>query len=1125
MTHIRRNKILSVSHYYPPHLGGVEVVAQKQAESFVNQGYDVHVVSSGVDGCRLGTSTERGVEIYRGRTFNFIERSIGVPFPIPALSTLIRLYKEVHEADVVHLHDVFYPISWATYLFTRFAWKPLVLTQHVAMVDHASPFVMMLQRLVYASIGAKIFHYARAIIVYNRNVHDFLISRSVSQEKVTEVRNGIDCVSWGSSQHSREEVLARHNIPSDRPIALFVGRLVTKKGYDLLYGARAAEYTIVFAGPGEVPLDWKNDPLTRFIGPADKQTLIDLCHSVDLFVFPAVGEIFTLTMQEAMASGLPVIIADDPGYRAYDIDRNLISLVARDSESIKAAILAVVADKTKAREMGAYSRALATRWFDWDSNFAAILRIYEHLFSAQKNKIAVVAPYYPPKVGGLEHYAHTVAKGIIEKAEFDVVVITSNHLSRGYRYDIVDGVHVHRLPVLFRISNTPLHPFWYWWFKRMFRSEQVTLVHAHAPVPIFADIAAWASVAMPFVLTYHSGSLKKGKLIADAIIAPYERFLLPRLFARADRIVSVSRTFAAREFARYGAKAIVITPSVDVERFIPSSIPAEEKRVLFVGRIERNSSWKGVDILIRSFALLGAEVPGVLLEVVGGGDAVDDHRALAERLGVTSRVIFSGPLVGEELVSAFSRSSVLVLPSLTEAESFGMVLIEAMASGRPVIGSDVGGIPDVIEDGVSGRLVPPGDAHALAAAMKAIISDRSLAIAYAEKGRARVLERYSVTTQVEQYHKLFESIKESYPPIVHVSAFYPPHLGGLERVVSQCAEGLAKRGVSVRVITTTKSGLPRGTTRVNGVEITALSSLELANVPFAPSLPLELLMLPKNTIIHLHLAQAFFPEWVFFISKLRRMRYIVHFHLDVGPSGVFGKLFLIYKRLVWGPLLRGADVVVACGAEMAPIIEQKYGVEKERVVIIPNAVSDRFFIDRTYQPDDERLRLLSVGRLAPQKCLERMIEALSLVQTPVSLTIVGDGPERARLEELVHTKGLINVTFVGRKDDTEMHAIVAVHDLFLITSLREGLPLSVLEAMAGGLPVLATDVEGLHNLVKGTGVLVGEPYVERIAEEIDRLNHSRGLLTEFSRKSVQTARTYGESGFIDRLLTIYSRTR
>jgi glycosyltransferase involved in cell wall biosynthesis len=231
----------------------------------------------------------------------------------------------------------------------------------------------------------------------------------------------------------------------------------------------------------------------------------------------------------------------------------------------------------------------------------------------------------------------------------------------------------------------------------------------------------------------------KGSHWSDGLLRRYERYILPAVFRRADALVAVSDTSLA---ARHPA-AHLIGPGVDLLRFAPAEREPAVPNLLYVGRIERSSAWKGIEVLLRAFALLRDRFPETRLTLVGGGDAVEDHRSLAERLGVADAVTFTGPLRGDDLVSAYQNASVVVLPSRTEAESFGLVLVEGMACERPVVGSRIGGIPAVIDDGTTGLLVRPDDPADLAEACGRLLADRELARRLGRAGRQTVLERWS----------------------------------------------------------------------------------------------------------------------------------------------------------------------------------------------------------------------------------------------------------------------------------------------------------------------------------------------------------------------------------------------
>ncbi|MCT9082298.1 glycosyltransferase family 4 protein [Streptomyces fulvoviolaceus] len=373
--------------------------------------------------------------------------------------------------------------------------------------------------------------------------------------------------------------------------------------------------------------------------------------------------------------------------------------------------------------------------------------------------VAVVAPYYPPKIGGVEQYAARVAAAVAAAPDLRAVVITTR-LDGGKRTTVTteDGVRVVRLGTWLKLSNTPLSPLWPLQLRRWLRRAGADVVNAHAPVPGLGDLAVALAGRRPTVLTYHAGSMHKGEAgsgAADRLIGLYEKAVLPRVFARARRLVAVSPVSLADGHPH----TVRITPGVDTDRFTPGEPASRRPRtVVYVGRMDRSSAWKGVDVLVRAFAQLVREVPDARLRLVGDGDALPDLRALAAELGVAERLETPGGLSGEALTDAVRTAAVLALPSRTEAESFGMALVEAMACATPVVGSDVGGIPHVVDDGETGLLVPPGDPDALAAACAKLLSDGGLADRMGSAGRRAAEERYAWPKLTARYLDLFRTL-------------------------------------------------------------------------------------------------------------------------------------------------------------------------------------------------------------------------------------------------------------------------------------------------------------------------------------------------------------------------------
>jgi rhamnosyl/mannosyltransferase len=374
----------------------------------------------------------------------------------------------------------------------------------------------------------------------------------------------------------------------------------------------------------------------------------------------------------------------------------------------------------------------------------------------QASHIIVAASYFYPKIGGLENYAYLLAKKLHESGVYRVSVITSNFDGRGYKQEMIDGMVVHRLPIWFKVSNTPINPLWYWRIQKILVNDRPDLIHLHSPVPYLPDIVAVAAGRAPIVLTYHSGSMRKGRWPIDLLVGMYETVFLRALFKRAEAVITISQEFANRKFPEFKKKMHFIPTGVDLARFKKTPLPTKE-RVTFVGRLEHSSSWKGVEQLLQAFVLVLKQRSHAILEIVGGGDALDYYRTRARDLGIAESVVFTGALIGQSLVEAYKRSSVVVLPSTSDAEAFSIVLVEAMASGRPIIATNIGGNPQVVEEGKNGLLVPPSDPASLAEAIGRVLGDRVFATRLAESGALKALD-FSWDIQAKKYDELFQAI-------------------------------------------------------------------------------------------------------------------------------------------------------------------------------------------------------------------------------------------------------------------------------------------------------------------------------------------------------------------------------
>lgn len=369
---------LLIAHHYPPHIGGLGMVVQKQAQGMAENGFHVVVLTSKFGRSGQAEGGHNGIEVIRLPCSHVLERVFGIVFPLFSPWLLWETWKQVRRANVVHIHDVFYMSSWVGGLLAVLARKPMLLTQHVATVQHSNKLVMGTQRLVYATVGRWLFSRARIIVVYNRNVHAFLRSRGVPESQILWLANGIDTREFRpATPQERADIRKRFGLPQNRSLVLFLGRLVEKKGYQILLEARDPSYDVVFAGPGPIPRTAR-DTRVHWIGPVDQAQASELYRACDLFAFPAVGEIFTLVMQEAMACGLPVITTDDPEY-VRSMVSGAVVLCRRDADSLRAGIIGLLSDTDRLLKLGALSRQLAVRHFDWRANITRLIDAYSRV--------------------------------------------------------------------------------------------------------------------------------------------------------------------------------------------------------------------------------------------------------------------------------------------------------------------------------------------------------------------------------------------------------------------------------------------------------------------------------------------------------------------------------------------------------------------------------------------------------------------------------------------------------------------------------------------------------------------------------------------------------------------------
>ena len=379
----------------------------------------------------------------------------------------------------------------------------------------------------------------------------------------------------------------------------------------------------------------------------------------------------------------------------------------------------------------------------------------------------VVTPYFYPHMGGVQKYVYEIGTRLQRVFGHDLTIVSSNwHKEENTaKTEEIGGLEVVRLPYQFKVSSTPVSLGWERALRDLIRSERPDVVNGHMPVPFIADAAARAAAGMqvPYVLTYHN-DLTGHDLPTRIIGRCYYPLLGSRTLHLSSAIVATSDYYAQQSshLAGYLEKLRYAAPGVDLERFGGDRTDflrrkyrlGDEKILLYVGHLDRESRHKGVQYLIRAMRIVRESLDAKLV-VAGRGNYIDRYRRLAADEGVPEDIIFAGFIPEDEMPLYFNSADLLVLPSCDRAEGFGMVLIEAQACGTPVIGTDVGGIPFAVDDGVTGLIVPPGDVSGLAGAIVRVLDDPDLYRAMAENGPRRVRDLFTWEKSARVYDRVF----------------------------------------------------------------------------------------------------------------------------------------------------------------------------------------------------------------------------------------------------------------------------------------------------------------------------------------------------------------------------------
>jgi len=381
---------------------------------------------------------------------------------------------------------------------------------------------------------------------------------------------------------------------------------------------------------------------------------------------------------------------------------------------------------------------------------------------------------YPPAPGGAETHVHEVSKELVSRGH-EVQVVTSDLLKEtpftklDGKYPVVDGIPVKRY-----CAWSPGGEYHYVIFPGVslpMLTEKVDIFHMHSYGYFHVNKAAFIKKIrrIPLVITphFHPAWSMWGGEKRKRVRMFYDRFIAGSVLEAADIIIGVSHHEIEQMKASLvfdASKVRYIPNGIDFSRFreIPDGsifrdrfgIPDISPVILYTGRLAVN---KGLDTLLTSFTDVYKENPSCYLCLVGDDQGMGEKlRKQAAELGIGDSVIFTGHIEEMLFRDSYGAADVFVLPS--EYEAFGIVLLEAMACKVPCVATKVGGIPEVIRDGIDGLLVEYKDARGLARAMIRLLSDVDERRKMGEAGRERVQQGFTWKSVVNRIEEVYREI-------------------------------------------------------------------------------------------------------------------------------------------------------------------------------------------------------------------------------------------------------------------------------------------------------------------------------------------------------------------------------
>lgn len=401
----------------------------------------------------------------------------------------------------------------------------------------------------------------------------------------------------------------------------------------------------------------------------------------------------------------------------------------------------------------------------------------------QPLKVLHIGKYFPPYTGGMETYLRDVMTALARSGVENRALVHQSEISFRSTEERIPagqgGLGVTRAAVWARALFMPLSPTFPFLLNRLIREQQPDLLHLHLPnASAFWALLVPRARRVAWTIHWHSdvpvSEHKRALRWFYRLYRPFERALLKR----ARRVVATSSPYleSSAPLRDFRDKCVVVPLGLDPTHLGEAPSPAEHTasagtsaspplRVLAVGRL---TYYKGFEYLLRA----AAQVPAAQVDLVGTGELEASLRELAGELQLNRRVTFHGRASAEELRALLDGCDCLCLPSIERSEAFGIVLLEAMYCRRATVASNLpgSGMTWVVQPGVTGELVAPRDAQALAGTLRKLSGDRGKLARFGAAGRERFDAVFHIEQSAESLRQVFAQVCSETTPALDQTA-------------------------------------------------------------------------------------------------------------------------------------------------------------------------------------------------------------------------------------------------------------------------------------------------------------------------------------------------------------------